>query len=74
MLVYKGVFVLSLISESQSFDVKCLKRPSLYLLDSLLKEVCVLEIFHFGFIVFFFMIFVLLEIMIKTSLNMKCVF
>ena len=45
-------FVLSLILESQSFDVKCLKRPSLYLLDSLLKEVCVLETFQFGLFTF----------------------
>ena len=52
MLVDKGVFVLSLILESQSFDDKCLKRPSLYLFDSLLKEVCVLETFQFGLFTF----------------------
>ena len=48
--VDKGV--LSLILESQSFDDKCLKQPSLYLLDSLLKEGCVLETFQFGLFTF----------------------
>jgi len=48
--VDKGV--LSLILESQSFDDKCLKQPSLYLQDSLLKEGCVLETFQFGLFTF----------------------
>ena len=51
MLGRQRCFVLSLILESQNLINKCPKRPSLHLLDSLLKEV-VLESFQFGLFTF----------------------
>ena len=45
-------FVLSLISESQSFDFQVSKTPKLIFAWSLLKEVCVLETFQFGLFTF----------------------
>jgi len=52
MLVDKGVFVLSLILEFQSFASQVSKLTSLYLLDSLLKKLRVLKTFQFGLITF----------------------